>query len=62
MRASSMGLLHFMAIRTFGEGRRNQMIVCPPVIFASFRMPPLWIGHADSSLESRFFARDSMVF
>jgi hypothetical protein len=52
-----MGLLHFMAIRAFGEGWRGQMIMRPPVILASFRMPPFWIGHANSSFDRAVSAR-----
>jgi len=62
MRASLMGLLHFVAMRAFGERGSHQVVVRAPVARASFRMSPLWIGHANSSLESRCIARDSMVF
>jgi hypothetical protein len=62
MRASPMGLLHFMAMRAFGERWCDQMIMRPPVARASFGMSPFWIGHANSSLGSRCIARDSMAF
>ena len=57
MRAGAMGLLHFVAIRAFGEGWTDQMIMRTPVAGAPLGMPSFWIGHANSSIRSRSIAR-----
>ena len=48
-----VGLLGFVAVRTLVERGGGQMIVRAAVILAPFGMPPLWIGHTDSSISSR---------
>jgi hypothetical protein len=45
-----VGLLGFVAVRTLVERGGGQMIVRAAVILAPFGMPPLWIGHTDSSI------------
>ena len=49
-RAGPVGQLLFMAMGTFGEGQRRQMIVRPPVRGAALRVTSFWIGHCSMLL------------
>jgi len=43
MRANLVRLLHFVAIRTLGQRRLGQEIVCPPRAGPALRMPSFWV-------------------
>src|SRR5271165_6462871 len=45
MRTGMMRLLHFVAIRTLGNRRREQVIVRPPLVLARLGMSPFWVRH-----------------
>ena len=38
-------LFHFVAVRAFGDRRREQVIVRPPVVLAHLGMSTLWVRH-----------------
>jgi|SRR5580658_5791794 hypothetical protein len=46
--ASLMRLLHLMAVRTFGERRRFQVVVRAPLVLAPMRMTTFRIRHTNS--------------
>jgi hypothetical protein len=52
-----VGLLHFVAVRAFGECGGGQMVVCAALIFAPLGMTTFRIGHTYSSNKSRLVAR-----
>jgi hypothetical protein len=45
MGASPVRLLHFMAVRAFGQRGREEMIVRAPFVLAHFGMSSFWIRH-----------------
>jgi hypothetical protein len=45
---SLMGLLHFVTVRTLGEGRSLQKIMSAPLVLSRVGMTPLWIRHTNS--------------
>src|SRR5258708_13744671 len=48
MRANLVRLLHFVAIRTLGQRRLGQEIVCPPRAGPALRMPSFWVRHSNT--------------